>query len=337
MGHAKLITRPTPLAFKVHNKLNKMLGLLPVRKSEQRRRDLEIHNIKPFRRIEYTNSEPKFLSQNHGQDGRVVTRRQVILNRHFTEILSDVLANDIDVQLSDIGIRITSIETKPWGAGVDIFYASKDPFKYPLHASLQKTLVTDLRAAVAERKLIGYVPPINFVYDNTVLADQILDKAFGDAPKSAERAPSELITLKQNEATELTQPSYTGKPDFFAKMFDAPADMTNNVYGLDYRRIYNIIAEKMPRGRGQSERMIPHQSVAAQGPFIHIPKQKKQSDSSEDPEVRIREMRRFIVRQRKKIDFQAKLRRKEELLHRDSVKWDLPGDEAPDEEDLSEV
>lgn len=278
---------------------------------------------------------PQFLDRTQGLNRRHVTRRQIVLNRHFTEIISEILANNLKTQLSDIGVTIKSIETKAWNKGVSVFYYTNKPFESSLHKELN-TLNNNLRAAIAERRLIGRVPIINFIYDKSSEAELTLNQAI---LKSKIEDPQEVTEITKIPSNQIQASSgFRGNTTtLFSKMFSASADMNNMILGLDYPSLYNQVAKKLERGRAESSRMISGASLASTAPFIRVPPEIPSDSEELDATKRILNMQKFLISQRKKSEHLAKLRRKQELFARDSYKWDiLEEQETTIEQDVQE-
>lgn len=311
----RIIILPTPMLRKQVGQFNKLFGLW------QNSNKNKLFVAPPVQ----TEGKPTFLMASKGIRTGHITRRQVVMTRHFTEIISDVLANNLKKQLSDIGVTVTSIETKAWNKGVNIFY-STEKFKFDknLHVEL-KSIITQLRFAITERRLIGRTPQINFVYDESVdlvrNLESVLDVAKKDKPKDK---IVELIKTSTNQIK--TSETYKDSSvDARGIRFSAPHDMTNTILGMDYPMLYDEVALKLERGRGESDRMISNVSLASASiPFIRGPLAVQEQD---DPTSRITQMQKFIVSQRKKSEHLSKVRRMNEILARDRVKWDFPEDE----------
>lgn len=310
-----MILFPTSMLRKQAGQMHKLLGLW------KKKVDQKETNLNPMPKPTMTQGQPDFLSNDKGLNTIFVTRRQIVMNRHFTEIISDVLANNLKKDLTELGVKITSIETKAWNKGVRVFY-TVDKFDQDVHDQLN-SLITKLRSAVTERQLIGRTPLINFVYDKSVELirdlDIILDQVKLDEPEKS----SDLI--KPTSGNLQARPNKVGgEPKLIAKNFFAPRDMSNMTLGLDYASLYNEVASKLERGRAQSSRVNENVSLMSGKPIFRAP---IENTEEEDPTQRVLKMQKFIVSQKKKSDISAKVRRRNELLYRDSIKWDVPEEE----------
>lgn len=276
---------------------------------------------------------PEFLNQTRGVRNTHVTRRQIVLNRHFTEIISDVLANSLKKQLNEMNVTITSIETKAWNKGVNVFYSTGQSFDESLHNELN-SLVGQLRYAITERRLIGRTPHINFVFDRTAYLSQKLDETIDRASEVQEDEDKSLISAQFNQLY-ISKDLGTQEPKLISKRFSAPEDMDNTLLGLNYPLLYDEIALKLERGRGESSRMISSTSLfSSSKPLFRAP---SEDHDNEDPTTRILRMKKFLINQRKKSEYLSMQRRKGELLNRDNYKWDLPGEDEQDREESQET
>lgn len=267
--------------------------------------------------------QPSFLTKNDGVDTNYTTRRQIVLNRHFTEIISDVLALDLKKELVQMGVTITSIETKAWNTGLNIFYTTDKPFDLDLN-DLLNSLTKLLCKAIAERQLIGRIPAINFVYDRISQLDKTLNEALKAIPP---RIPDQSTTPSISSSSNLSEAKQTKlrELDFVSRNFSSPIGMSNVMAGLRYPDLYNEVIDKQVQGRAQSSRMISCDSVIVQKPSLRMCPET--NDAVEDPIKRVIQMQSFLISQRKKSEYVAKVKRKQQLLLRDAYKWDLPESE----------
>lgn len=269
-----------------------------------------------------TEGKPTFITQTEGIDRRHLTRRQIVLNRHFTEILSDVLSLDYKSQLTKLGARITSIETKSWNKGVSIFYILDKSFDKNIHDQLN-SLITQLRYAVAERRLLGYTPLIQFVYDEAAESQRELDDLLGRLDiKKPEKDLS--IMEQQSNQVKAAQNVASSTKMLEQRHFSAPMDMNNTLFGLDYPALYDEAASKLERGRGVSSRMPHVNSLFTSRPLFR--ETLHHEVDNEDPAIRIKKIQRFVVAQRKKNEHHARVRRKQEILAREQNMWEVPED-----------
>lgn len=322
MGRPRIIIRPTPMVRKAAGQMRKLLGLWDNSKRDEAKTHFG-NNANP--RPIMKEGAPEFLTAAQGLNTRHITRRQVVLNRHFTEIISDVLANNLKEHLIRSNISITSIETKAWNKGVRVFYTSGKPFDDSVHLELN-SLIPQLRSAVAERGLIGRVPMIFFVYDEAAELSRNLALALKDVKTEG---LSDETRLTQNTSNKVWATKNLGTEDSTLSInyFSAPDDMNNKTLGLDYASIYNEVATKLERGRAQSSRMVPNVSLISTQPLMR----ESIETYEDDPVTRIARMQKFLINQKKKAEYHAKLRRKEELLSREAVRWEWPDENEEDE------
>lgn len=313
MGRHRIITPPTPFVRKAAGQMNKIFGLW---ETGQKRLTAEKRNPPVLSK----EGRPNFFVQTEGIDRRHLTRRQIVLNRHFTEILSDVLSIDYKPQLSEIGARITSIETKSWNKGVSIFYILDRPFDKESHDKLN-SMITQLRYAVSERRLLGHTPLIQFVYDESAEAERDM---FEMLERLDIKKPEEETSLLEQQSQQVTSATKSTSPlrRVEQKYFSAPDDMNNTLFGLDYPALYNEAASKLERGRGISSRMPTHKSLFTTTPLFRDVL--KQDVDEEDPGTRVKKILKFVVAQRKKNEHLARVRRKQEILAREHNTWEVP-------------
>lgn len=273
---------------------------------------------------------PIFLQETHKIDQRAVSRREVVLNRHFTEILSDVLSNTLKNEFTSMNVQISSIETRAWMKGVRVFYYTNEPFDQHLHDQLRK-LVPKLRLAISERNLTGKVPPVDFVYDLARMQEHAINEAIKRLPPIEEKEATDLVESKPHQLQEAKKSMKSSeRADVESKNFTAPDDMQNFMLGVDYATLYNEVITKFEKGRGKSARMNPQNFIANTTMLFKDPAENPDKEV-EDPMLRYRKMQVFMMNQRKKADHFARIKRREELVASDSYKWELP--DEPQEED----
>lgn len=333
MGHAKIITRPTPIVRKQMGQMAKLFGLW----DNSKLKDPVQRKINPQPIIR--DGAPDFLSQIRGIRTKHVTRRQIVLNRHFTEIVSDVLAIDFGKEIEEKGIRITSIETKAWNKGVRIYYTRDGPYDESLQKELIK-LEPSIRYAISERRIISRAPQVNFVYDATISFDEAIDRAFAGIDLD-DKVGSKQTALSNTGATQLYVTKDLGVQDekLVSKKFTAPVDMDNTILGLNYPELYDEVATKLIRGRGEASRMTESKTyLTSPKPLFREPQRDNIVEG--DPLKRIQLMKSFLISQKMKAEHKARIRRREELLSLNRFKWvkseddDIEGTIAPDTPEL---
>lgn len=312
MGKSKIINLSTPVIRKQAGQLMKLFGLWP--KSSIPSIEDTLRNPPRSEKV------PNFLSQRKGLDTKFVTRRQIVLNRHFTEVISDVLLNNMSKQLSEMGVNITSIEAKAWNKGVDIFYYLENEKNVEFEQNLN-SLMRQLRKSISEQKFIGRAPPVRFVIDKTVECQKQLDRCMELIKKGCDKQELGVTKAGTMSLSARSKESRlnASKDKLIGHRFSAPPDMRNTILGLDYPAVYNEIMSKFEWGRAESSRMKPRDAIAKNSPPIILG---LSATSKEDPEKRIIKMQSFLINQRKKVERLTKLRRLDELLARDAVKWD---------------
>lgn len=323
MGRAKIFPRPTPILRKQMGQMYKLIW------SERAQKDPIEREVNPATNICRT-GVPEFLSQTRGVRTSHITRRQFVLNRHFTEIISDVLATNFKERIDELGINITSIETKAWNKGVSVFYSTSGPYNEETRLKL-KELVAKLRASITERQLIGRTPHITFVYDETVLLGRALTEALSKVDLN-EKKESRLIKVSSSNQLYVSKDLGSQEPKLISKRFVAPLDMDNTMCGLNYPELYDDVASKLIRGRGESSRMVQNSDVMASAkPLFRAPR----DDSDEiDPATRVLRMQKFIISQKQKSIHLARLKRKQEILSREALKWDVQENSEQDNEPI---
>ena len=306
MGKPKIIIRPTPVLSKQIGQMRKLLGVYSKKKVQNlERRQLE----------EPTHAQkegiPVFLSQTRGVRTSHVTRRQFMLNRHFTEIISDILATEFKHTIDELGINVTSIETKAWNKGVSVFYRTKEDSDYETRRKL-RALVVHLRAAITERRLIGRTPHVSFVYDQSCLLDEKLDDAINKVNIS-EKEETSVLASNSNELY-IAKDLGSNEQTLISKRFVAPSDMDNTVFGLNYPLLYDEVALKLSRGRGDASRMTKNTNfLVSAKPLFRAPIE----DLNElDPATRLLRMRKFIVSQKQKSVNLSRKQRLNEIISR---------------------
>jgi len=323
MGRSKIFPRATPVLRKKFGQMSKLFGLwensklkdpVPIRMNPQ-----------PVLR----DGIPDFLSQIRGVRTKFVTRRQTVLNRHFTEIVSDVLAMNFKSELDDVGIRITSIETKAWNKGVRIYYTREGPYCEDVHRRLLR-MEDPIRYKISERRLIARAPKVNFVFDSSIQFDKSLDEAIARISLNDDVGnPCQSLTRMDINQVTSTKNTTAQEQKMFSRRFSAPSDMDNTILGLNYPELYDEVALKLGRGRADSSKMAANLSY----PTISKPLFRDPPESNvEDPIERIKSMKKFLVSQKLKAENKSRLRRKEELLSLNRYKW-TTAEESDREED----
>lgn len=275
-------------------------------------REMNLSNNKDERKL----GIPDFLSQTRGVRTTYVNRRQIVLNRHFTEIISDVLATNFRQDLNALGIKITSIETKAWNKGVSVFYSLNTPYNDDTHKKL-KDLVVHLRTALTQRQLTGRTPHVNFVYDKSILVERSLEDALSKI--NLNENEEKRVMLSESDQLYVSKNLGSQEQKLISKRFIAPSDMNNNMLGLNYPLIYDEVAVKLSQGRGESSRIVTDSSLVSEAkPLFRGPKE----DMNElDPRTRLLRMQKFIISQKQKSAHMSRLRRKQEILASDAMKW----------------
>lgn len=316
MGKARVLLFPTPAIRKQVGQLKKLFGLWGNKRGKgcaQRELNPPIDAMK--------DGVPNFLSQTRGLRNTHITRRQIVLNRHFTEIISDVLAQGFQQELDEQGVSITSIETRTWNKGICVFYTTKGAYDEEQQRRLNK-LVPDILSAITERRLIGRTPRVNFVHDKSIQTDEILSEALSN------------VHIEVKEETQVTETGanqlYVSKnlgsfeQKLISKRFMAPTDMDNKMFGLDYPMLYDEVALRLSRGRGEASRMQTNINTLTKAkPLFQAP---KDNNDELDPMARLLRMKKFIISQRQKNENLARTRRKAEIYARNSVKWQIVDD-----------
>lgn len=327
MGHSKIFLRPTPLARKQLGQMAKLFGLW----DNSKLRDASIMKANP--QITMREGAPDFLSQTKGLGAKFVTRRQVVLNRHFTEIVSDVLAINYGKKLNELDIRISSIETKAWNKGVRIFYSRDGPYDEVIHRELV-SLEPAIRYEISQRRLIARAPKVNFVFDATLEFNRTLDESLERL--EIKNNESKSLTVKNVNATELKITKNVGSLEekLISKKFIAPPDMTNTILGLNYPEMYDEVTTNFIRGRGESSRMAANQNYLA-NPKPLFREIRPETEVEDDPVKRLLSMKRFMVNQKLKTQKMACERRKKEILEATKNKWVEPDNIDDDCEPLA--
>lgn len=340
MGRRKIMNLPTSMFQKSVNHIGKLFGMWDKKTKTQSKTHIQ-PNI--FTGV------PVFIRGTESISTKHTSRRQIVLNRYLTEIISDVLANnDMNRQLSEMKISITGIEAKIWSKGVSIFFTSDSK---KLDSEVEDSLVdikTDIIKALALRKLVGRVPQVNFVWDRNAKFEEFLDSQI---EKAKEKPPSFKITsdisiLAQDKSLIESVSGDLGANDISDKKFKGftfPPDMTNTCYGLDYINLYNKVGVKFTHGRAESERKLgPNHTLTpptlfSGGGFIHPPKEDMISDNILDPATRLKQMKKFVINQRKKSERLARESRKAQLLHHSNISWEvhIQDDDSGDNEETT--
>lgn len=316
MGKPRLLTRPTPMLRKQIGQMAKLLG---VWKSSRLKVDETGIETKSCVRPTMNTGRPSFLGKNDGLDSICTSRRQVVLNRHYTEIVSDVLSLELKKEFEKFNITITSIETGIGNKSLGIYYTTNQVFDPNLHDSLN-SIVGLLTRAIAERDIIGRVPLISFVYDKVAEIDNNLNAALRSVDIKPPQEDKDLTISTTNTVSEVNS-STPEEQCFVSNRFSAPVGMVNAMAGLDYPSLYDQVSSKLAHGRAKSSRMIPPTTLANQQPLLRVPMEPH--GESADATHRVLQMQKFLLSQRKKSEYVAKLKRKQQLLFRDAYKWDV--------------
>lgn len=324
MGLKRIIIFPTSSLRKQAGQLMKLCNLWP----NARRKKPEPLYPDPY----VFKGVPNFLAEKKGINTKFITKRQIVMNRHLTEIISEAFLTGLGDRLSEKGVKITSIETKAWNKGVDIFYHCEKGPSIDLQKDLNSS-ISELRRCITDHQLLGRAPSIRFVVDKTVEVKRDLEAAINSL-KIIDKDETQIVRQKSGHelrsSAEVKSQKFT--VNFKDAKFSAPGDMSNVILGLDYPELYSRVAAKLEHGRAESTRMRPQDAVAENIPFMT---RGQPELSSENPMERIIKMQNFLIRQRKKNERLAKEKRLEDLLARDAVSWDKTEDEDEDHETSS--
>ena len=274
---------------------------------------------------------PNFLVKNKG-DSKTISRRQKMLNLHFMEGLSDILANEsIGTVIREEEVTITHVEVGQHFNILNIFWTTTRSDLTAVGDKLNK-LTGILYKKMIERNFMTVIPVIKFNYDknktnidvvNKLLSEDNTYKKYGRPSIDAREfiPPTEVasgyhfldplgprrrakrVALFEQEFKESQERSYRDKEiNYKTQTFVCPEDMRLDAQGFDYLKTMNIVLSRMKRVRSQSQPFVADPlppSVWVQDhqlPADHELLERKELDTT----TRLSTMRQFIVDNRRK-------------------------------------
>lgn len=271
---------------------------------------------------------PNFLSLNKGHQ-RTITRRQKMLNYHFMEGITDILATeDIGKVVREEEVRITHVEIGQHYNILNIFWTT-DKANVTEVAARLKAITGALNKKMVEKNFMTVIPDIRFVYDRNKMSVESVDvllKKSGLKPAYNPKnfaPPTEIATGYQfrdplgprirakrvalffEEFKKSQETAYADEINYRNQRFVFPPDMRLDAQGLDYERLMNQVLAHMIRSRSEQCR---HNVYVADPlpPAVWIedhklpPDHEKMREQKPDTTIRLSTMRSFIVEHRRK-------------------------------------
>lgn len=288
---------------------------------------------------------PTFLTACKG-NSKTIKRRQMMLNKHFMQGISDVLAFEegIGKVIKENNVTITHICVGQHYNHLNIFWTTSQLEYKKVEASLN-ALIPTLTGKLIERNFMGNIPVIRFCFDTNQINTEMLDKAFSNLaiksdptaftpptkdatgyvvrPMGAKRWAKRVAKFNEQfkEEQESTQQEQLAmKMNYKYNKFEAPKDMSLDFAGLDYENCMNRVCEQLRRIRSktlQSEKTEPLPPAHwVEGPSVPPPDHLRfANDPKATTEYRLKSMKDFIVGNRKKKNYVFKVQAREKEEH----------------------
>lgn len=260
-----------------------------------------------------------------------------MLNFHFMEGISDILANEsIGKDIKELEVTITHVEVGQYCHFLNVFWTTKQTDIQHVGEALNM-MTGKLNKKLVEKNFCTVIPAIRFIYDKNKVTVETVEKVLresGVEPSSDPRAfvpPTQAATgyhfldplrprlwqkkvaLFYKEFKDSQEIKFRDKGiNVMPQKFEAPRDMLLNMQGLDYESLMNQVLAKAKRARAP---LSSSPNVADPlPPAVWVEEQQMPPDhllsKPLDTTTRLSTMRNFMVNNR----------RKKSKLHRDKIK-----------------
>lgn len=320
--------------------MRKLMG----RKSQQ--------NLLHPKEIISSQGKPTFLTANKG-DSKTIKRRQLMINKHFMQGISDVLAYEefYNVIKAD-KVSITHISVGQHFNHVNIYWTTGQVDCKQVEKKLN-SMIPELAKKLIERNFMSSLPVIRFCFDCHKVNEEMLDSAFKtlsirsdatkhvppskqatgyslDNPYGPKRWSRKLVRFDEQfkEEQEARQENLLSmKMNYTYSKFEAPPDMALNCAGLDYAKYMNQVHERLRKVRATANSFVADPLPPAH--WVDPPNLLPPPDGSShrDPklttEYRLNAVKNFILGNRKKKFFTHKMQERVKDEHDQLIVEDL--------------
>jgi ribosome-binding factor A len=288
---------------------------------------------------------PNFLTKSRG-DQKTISRRQKMLNNHFMQGISDVLANDtLGTVLREYEVTITHVEVGQHYNILNIYWTTKRSDIHAIGVKLGE-LTGKLHKKMIEKNFMTVIPIIKFNFDrskinidtvNSLLAQ---DENLQTNPVSPQdfippsqaatgyhfldplgpRFRAKKVALFHQEFKEEQERKHNS-PDsvnYQTLKFVHPSDMKLDVQGLDYEKVMNVVLSRLKKARSQTNKFVADPlppAVWVEEPKLP-PEHEVQRRKILDTTTRLSVMRQFIAnnKRQKSHKYRERIKEEEEMI-----------------------
>ncbi|KAI1296917.1 hypothetical protein HDE_05198 [Halotydeus destructor] len=282
---------------------------------------------------------PKFLTETRGHS-KTIYRRQIVLNKHFMECITDVLLTEsIGNDLQKYGVHITQVEVDIHYNYLNVFWIA--PNQDILEVGRQLNMMTGkLHKAIIEKNFMGRVPTVKFNHDQTTSTVSTVQTKLKEADYGKNFKPSDPTKFAPPTQVATGKPKVELLTTYFKKRvavfnaeqarlnsmaadssgykvptFQCPADMNLNILGIEYLKIMNKVLFTAKRSRAEhrgfnpvADPLPPAEWIS---PPIFPPDEPENLSVESSPKYRMDVMKRFMVDNKKKRERMSRQARRE--------------------------
>lgn len=339
----KIITQRCYTIYRVDedDRMSRFMKKLIGRKSQ--------HNLLNPKEIISSKGTPTFLTACKG-NSRTIKRRQLMLNKHFMQGISDVLAyEDVGKMIIENGVTITHVSVGQHFNHLSIFWTTSSVDFKTVESKLN-ALIPELTKKLIEKNFMSNIPAIRFIFDRNQINNEMLENIFKEfsiksdpkefTPPSKDATGYHIknpIGVKQwakrvakfsEQFKEEQESKYNEtmemKMNYTYTRFEYPPDMALNFAGLDYESYINRVNEKLGKLRSKASNYVADPLPPAHWvenpdapPPEHLNVQTKSNDE------RLNALKEFVIANRKKKTFARKIHAREEKEFETSIAEDL--------------
>lgn len=285
------------------------------------------HDLLHSKGVVVSQGAPNFLTRNKG-DRRTISRRQKMLNYHFMQGITDVLANeDIGKVVEENEVKITHVEVNQHYNILNVFW-STTKLDINAVATELKALTGILNKKMYEKNFMTLVPDIRFCYDKGIMSLDTVDSLLKKTGHKSTFKPQDFVpptevatgyhfmnplgprirakkvALFAEEFAKSQETVYDDKINYKFTKFVYPPDMRLDAVGLDYEKIMNQVLVHVNRIRSDSRQNVHVADPLPPAVWIEdhrIPTDhEKMQMQKPDTTIRLSTMRNFIIEHRRK-------------------------------------
>ncbi|XP_058463078.1 uncharacterized protein LOC131437623 [Malaya genurostris] len=191
--------------------------------------------------------------------GKQSNRRLSVLNTLFMEQITDLMASgEFSQEIVGLGIQISRVKVSSDYHFINIFWYVRDSGNDAEIEKILKRISGGLQHELAQLRLIGNVPRLNFVKDKEYGITASIDSVLRNADYGEDFVPKDRTLLLKNEVKlHLDLPPKVRQeisrleeePDFSANDQDSLPPMRQDVLGLDHFAIMSKIKRSINRNK----------------------------------------------------------------------------------------